>query len=88
MLKGRFWQMAFVWTVLAVVVSQTALATCTGSTPCHACKNCQHCTPVVIRAGRIDSKAGRQARTHDGYRWSTRIQTANHAIGDRAALAL
>lgn len=41
--KGRFWQMAFVWTVLAVVVSQTALATCTGSTPRHACKNCQHC---------------------------------------------
>jgi hypothetical protein len=41
--KNRILQLAFAWTLLAVVLSQTALATCTGSDPCNACKNCKYC---------------------------------------------
>jgi hypothetical protein len=47
----RFFQMAFVWTILAVVLSQTMFATCTGSDRCNACKNCKYCEHCAKRGG-------------------------------------
>jgi hypothetical protein len=49
--KSHLWQMAFVWTILAVVLSQTALATCTGANPCSACKNCKYCKHCAKEGG-------------------------------------
>jgi hypothetical protein len=40
--KSHRWQMEIMWTILAVVLSQTALTTCTGASPCNACKNCKY----------------------------------------------
>ena len=38
-------------TILAVVLSQTALATCTGANPCNACKNCKYCKHCAKEGG-------------------------------------
>jgi hypothetical protein len=47
------WQMAFAWTILAVVLSQTAFATCTGANPCTLCANMSETSrPPTITVGR------------------------------------